>query len=277
MVTLASFAKTAAQGKGVSPGTLGFAVDGLHYVRDGRTILRDISFGVEPGQVLSIIGPNGAGKSTLMKMLAGEIRPDQGRVDFLGKPLSHWRGRGFAREVAYLPQTLPASDNHSVRELVALGRYPWHGPLRRMSPDDRQAVTLALEETDSMRHADRLVSTLSGGEKQRVWIAMVLAQARRFLLLDEPTSALDMAHQARTLELLRRIAHQHGIGVVLIVHDLNIAARFCDRLMALRDGQLAAIDTPQQVMSAATLTKVYDIPIEVFTHPADGRPVGYIA
>ena len=113
-------------------------------------------------------------------MLAGEIRPDQGRVDFLGKPLRRWRGRGFAREVAYLPQTLPASDNHSVGELVALGRYPWHGPLRRMSPDDREAVTLALEETNSMRHADRLVSTLSGGEKQRVWIAMVLAQADVF-------------------------------------------------------------------------------------------------
>ncbi|MBD8893644.1 heme ABC transporter ATP-binding protein [Roseibium litorale] len=277
MVTVNANATLPGQSGEADPAGAGYSIDGLHYARDGKAILTDISFDVAPGQILGIIGPNGAGKSTLIKLLAGEIRPDRGSINFLEKPLSQWRGRLFSREVAYLPQTLPASDSYSVRELVTLGRYPWHGPLRRLSREDREAVTRALEETDSMRHADRLVSTLSGGERQRVWIAMVLAQARRFLLLDEPTSALDLAHQARTLELLRQIAHQRGMGVVLIVHDLNLAARYCDRLMALRDGRLVAVSTPHDVMSAETLTQVYDIPIEVFQHPVDGRPVGYIA
>ncbi|MEJ8474302.1 ABC transporter ATP-binding protein [Roseibium algae] len=260
-----------------SPAPSSFEVEAVHLQRDGRAILSDVSFKIDPGQVMGIVGSNGAGKSTLMKMLAGHVRPDTGTVLFCGKSVSAWNPRALARGVAFLPQTLPTNENHTVRELVSLGRYPWHGPFRRRSDEDYKAIEEALRQTDCLPHADRLVSTLSGGEKQRAWIAMVLAQAKQFLLLDEPTSALDIAHQARTLDLLRRISHDNGIGVVLIVHDLNIAARFCDKLLTLRDGQVVAFDTPEIVMQPDILSEVYDIPIQVFTHPAEGYSVGYIA
>lgn len=255
----------------------GFEVENLEFRPNGRAILSGLNASFNCGRIYGIIGPNGAGKSTLMKLLARHLRPTSGKVRFAGDDANGWNSRAFAREVAYLPQSLPTAEHQTVRELVALGRYPWHGPFRKLSSEDRNAVDTALDETGSREHENRLVGTLSGGERQRAWIAMVLAQARHFLLLDEPTSALDLAHQARILALLRDIVDRRGIGVALIVHDLNIAAQFCDRILALRDGRLIASDAPSQIMTPKVLTDLYDIPMEVFAHPADGRPVGYIA
>ncbi len=159
---------------------------------------------------------------------------------FEGKALPHWGNRPLARKLAYLPQQTPPAAGMLARELVALGRYPWHGALGRFGEADRAKVEEAMALTGTGPLADRLVDTLSGGERQRVWLAMLVAQDPQCLLLDEPTSALDIAYQIEVLALIRQLSHAKGLGVVIVLHDINMAARFCDEILALRAGRLIA-------------------------------------
>lgn len=240
-----------------------FTLEGVSVAVEGRTLLHTLDLELPRGRVVGLIGHNGSGKSTLVKVLAGQLAPGSGLVRLGGRPLSAWNSRAFAREVAYLPQTPPATGGLNVRELVALGRYPWHGALGRITAQDRDKVEEAIALTDIAAFADRLVDTLSGGERQRVWLAMLVAQNAPCLLLDEPTSALDIAHQLEVLRLVRRLCHERGIGVIIVLHDVNMAARFCDELLALHSGRLVARGTPEELLNPDTLARIYGVPMEV--------------
>jgi ferric hydroxamate transport system ATP-binding protein len=252
-----------------------FTLDGVSFEADGRVLLKPLSLSLSTRCVYGLIGHNGSGKSTLVKLLARQQQPAAGTLMFAGQPLAAWESRAFARKVAYLPQQLPAADGMTVRELVALGRYPWHGALGRFSRTDTQKVLEAMEQTDVMDFADRAVDSLSGGERQRVWLAMLVAQDSDCLLLDEPISALDIAHQIEVLALVRRLSQERGIGVVVVLHDVNMASRFCDELIALKGGGLLAHGPSAELMRADVLSAIYGIPMGTVTHPDGGVPISF--
>jgi len=182
----------------------------------------------------------------------------------------------LAREVAYLPQVLPPATGLTVGELAALGRYPWHGALGRFTEEDRKQVEEALRLTDMALFADRLVDTLSGGERQRAWLAMLVAQNSGCLLLDEPISALDIAHQIEVLTLLQDLCRGRGLCVVAVLHDVNMAARFCDELVALRGGRLVAQGGPEDIMRPDTLAAIYGVRMGVMRHPTNALPISFV-
>lgn len=238
-----------------------------------RVLLEPLTLQFEPRRVIGLIGHNGSGKSTLIKLLARQQAPAQGEIRFESKPLADWQGRALARKVAYLPQHTPSAAGLRVRELVRFGRYPWHGPLGRFGAVDRERVEEAMTLTGVDGFADRLVDTLSGGERQRVWLAMLVAQDADCLLLDEPISALDVAHQVEVLSLVQSLSRSRGLGVVVVLHDVNMAARFCDEIVALRGGRLCARGTPGELMTSERLQDIYGIPMVVMPHPHTGEPV----
>ena len=248
-----------------------FAIENLSVDVPGRRLLDGITLNLPEGQVIALIGHNGSGKSTLLKVLARQVAAD-GRIAFEGRPLSGWRPRDYARRLAFLPQTTPPAEGMLVRELVALGRYPWHGALGRFGPRDHQAVAAAMQECGVAPFADRLVDTLSGGERQRVWLAMMVAQQAGTLLLDEPISALDIAHQVEVLALIRRMCHDQQRSAVIVLHDVNMAARFCDHIVALKRGRLAMQGSPAELIRPDALHAIYGLPMQVLTKD-DGTPV----
>jgi iron complex transport system ATP-binding protein len=233
-----------------------------------RVLLEPLTLTLPARRVVGLIGHNGSGKSTLVKLLARQQPASGGTIRFEGKALKDWGDRPFARKVAYLPQQTPAASGMLVKELVALGRYPWHGALGRFGETDRAKVEEAMALTGTGPLADRLVDTLSGGERQRVWLAMLVAQDPQCLLLDEPTSALDIAYQIEVLALVRRLSHAKGLGVVIVLHDINMAARFCDEILALRAGRLIAHGAPADIMHPQQLRTIYGLEMDVLTHPA---------
>nr|WP_245454199.1 ATP-binding cassette domain-containing protein [Aquabacter cavernae] len=242
-----------------------------------REILAPLSLSLARGKVHGLIGPNGSGKSTLLKVLARQLAPSAGSVRLEGRPLPEWRGRAFARKVAYMPQFTPAADGLSVRELVALGRYPWHGALGRFGDEDRAAVDGAIRRTGLSAFEHRQVDNLSGGERQRAWLAVMLAQDADCLLLDEPTSALDIAHQMEVLDIVRDLTLAgSGMAVIVVLHDINLAARTCDDLVALRGGRLVAQGACTDILTPETLHAIYGVPMGVMPHPVSGAPLGYV-
>ncbi|MGG5890822.1 ABC transporter ATP-binding protein [Falsiroseomonas sp. HC035] len=254
----------------------GWDLDAVSFAIGGRTLLGPLTLRLGAGQVHGLIGPNGSGKSTLLRLLGRHLLAGSGSIRFGGRPIGAWGNRDFARHVAYLPQALPASDGLLVQELVALGRYPWHGAVGRLTPRDHAAVEAAMRRTGVQVLSRRQVDSLSGGERQRAWLAMMLAQEARFLLLDEPTSALDLAHQAEILGLIRRLAREDGTGVVIVLHDVNMAARHCDSILALSAGQALLRGAPADLMQPALLERLYKVPMGVLAHPATGEPIGYL-
>lgn len=220
-----------------------------------------------------LIGHNGSGKSTLLKLLTRQQPPTGGTVLLEGKPLSDYSARAFAREVAYLPQHLPPATALTARELVAMGRYAWSGLLGRGGAEDRAAIDEAFELTHTAPFAGRMVDTLSGGERSRIWLAMCLAQKSRFLLLDEPLAALDIAHQIEVMALVKTLSQRLGLGVVIVIHDINLAAQYCDELVALKQGRLLRQGTPAEIMSAPVLEEIYSVRMQIVPHPDDGRAV----
>ncbi|SDS64482.1 iron complex transport system ATP-binding protein [Halopseudomonas sabulinigri] len=244
-----------------------FQLQSVTFAVPERTLLQPLDLSLAAGQMIGLIGHNGSGKSTLIKLLARQQAASAGSILLDERPLEAWGEREFARQVAYLPQQLPAAESLTVRELVGFGRYPWHGLLGRFSVDDRQEVERAMELTDVTRFADSLVDTLSGGERQRVWLAMLLAQHTRYLLLDEPTSALDIAHQVDVLALVQRLSRELDLGVIVVLHDINMAARYCDHLVALHSGRLLMQGSPAELMNDQALEAIYGLPMTVIPHP----------
>lgn len=249
-----------------------FALRNISFRVPGRTLLHPLSLTFPAGKVTGLIGHNGSGKSTLLKMLGRHQPPSEGEILLDAQPLESWSSKAFARKVAYLPQQLPPAEGMTVRELVAIGRYPWHGALGRFGAADREKVEEAISLVGLKPLAHRLVDSLSGGERQRAWIAMLVAQDSRCLLLDEPTSALDIAHQVDVLALVHRLSQERGLTVIAVLHDINMAARYCDYLVALRGGEMIAQGTPAEIMRGETLEMIYGIPMGILPHPAGAAP-----
>lgn len=253
-----------------------FRLEGVGLTIEGQAILRDIALDFPKGGVTALVGHNGSGKSTLLKVMARQMAPTAGAVLYDGKPVAEFQERAFAREVAYLPQDVATGADMTVRELVACGRYPWHGPLGRFTDEDHEKVEAALAATHLERFGDRVVGTLSGGERQRAWIAMLVAQDSKCLLLDEPTAALDIAHQIEVLSLVRSLSHEKGLGVVIVLHDINMAARFCDLIHALKNGQVIASGAPDSIVRPDMLRTIYGIEMDVAPHPRLNVRLAYV-
>ncbi|WP_229904721.1 heme ABC transporter ATP-binding protein [Lentzea cavernae] len=240
-------------------------------VRIGGSLLVDrVSLQLHAGEVLVLVGPNGAGKSTLLAAMAGDLPPSTGDVLLDGVSLARWRHVDAARRRAVLPQHNPVAFPFDVRSVVEMGRAPWQGTPEEDEDDD--VVTTALRDTGVEHLADRAHPTLSGGEQARVALARVLAQSTPVLLLDEPTAALDLRHQELVLSLARRRARDGG-AVLVVLHDLTLAAAHADRVAVLDGGALVATGPPQDVCTAELLSDVYRHPVEVFPHPRTGMPV----
>ncbi|MCE8001494.1 ATP-binding cassette domain-containing protein [Billgrantia ethanolica] len=240
---------------------------------NGKRLLQPVSHAFSEGKVYGLIGHNGSGKSTLIKLLAQQQPASRGQILLDGKPLESWGQREFARRVAYLPQHLPSAENLIGRELIGFGRYPWHGLLGRQSSTDKAAIERAIELSHTEAFADRLVDTLSGGERQRVWLAMLLAQESRFLLLDEPLAALDIAHQMEVLSLIRKLCDELRLCVIIVLHDINMASRYCDELLALHSGRVLAHGSPERIMTGSTLEAIYGLPMQVMPHPSGSHRI----
>ncbi|MCW0937225.1 Fe3+-hydroxamate ABC transporter ATP-binding protein FhuC [Pantoea sp. RG18] len=253
-----------------------FTLKNASFEVPGRTLLQPLSLTFPPGKVTGLIGHNGSGKSTLLKMLGRHHAASSGEVLLNQQPVGRWNSKAFARQVAYLPQQLPAAEGMTVRELVAIGRYPWHGALGRFGQEDRHRVEDAIAQVGLNAFAGRLVDSLSGGERQRAWLAMMVAQNSRCLLLDEPTSALDIAHQVEVLALIKALSQQRGLTVIAVLHDINMAARYCDHLVALRQGAMIAEGDAEAIMQAEVLGAIYGIPMGILPHPQGGAPVSFV-
>ncbi|GEM74672.1 ABC transporter ATP-binding protein [Vibrio sagamiensis] len=247
------------------------------FVIDAKTILAPTNLTFKAGKVTTLLGHNGCGKSTLIKLLSRQNRCSSGDITFNQKALSSFSHLEFAHQVAYLPQHPPLTDGVTVRELVCFGRYPWKGAFGRYSKQDYAIVDQAIERVGLNRFSHRFVATLSGGERQRAWVAMLLAQESQCILLDEPTSALDVAHQHELLSLIRELNQSIGLTVIMVLHDINMAAKFSDQLVALHSGKVIASGKPQELMTPAILQKIYGMELALFTHPQTGHPISYIA
>jgi iron complex transport system ATP-binding protein len=241
--------------------------DGVSVRVGDRYLLRDVSLDVQPGEIVALAGPNGAGKSTLMAVLAGDILPTSGVALLDGRRIERYRPRELSLRRAVLPQQSIVQFAFTAREIVEMGRSP-HG----QTDDHDAAVDRAIARTDVTQIAGRIFPTLSVGEQARVSMARVLAQEAPLLLLDEPTAALDLRHQQMVMDVARNLA-QEGVTIVVIVHDLNLAAGFADRIVLLREGMVAAAGTPWEVMAEPLLERVFECRIQVTAHPLSDRPL----
>ncbi len=232
-----------------------------------RRVLEAVDFDVVAGEIVALVGPNGAGKSTLLAALAGELEPSEGAIELDGRALSHWSHLDMARRRAVLPQSHTVGFPFTAREVVAMGRAPWVRTEQRNLDDERIAAAMSAADVEHL--AARAFPTLSGGERARVALARVLAQDTATLLLDEPTAALDLGHQEAVLRLATARAAA-GTAVVVVLHDLGIAAAYADRVAVLESGRIAADGPPRRVLTTELLTRVYQHPVEVLDHPVTG-------
>ncbi len=253
-------------------------VHGLTVVyRDGgggpRVALKEVSLELAPGELLGLVGPNGSGKTTLIRAVTSLVPALAGVVRIAGRDTAGLGQRELARLVAVVPQNPQLPEAYTALEAVLMGRTPYLGLLQAEGPEDLEATRRAMLATDSWALAGRRIGELSGGERQRVVVARALAQEAPLLLLDEPTAHLDIGHQAAVLELMRVFCRSEGKAVLAAVHDLTLAAQYCDRLVMLDRGTVVAQGEPEEVLRAETLERVYETRVQVFSHPQTGRPV----
>ena len=249
------------------------AVEAVTVGYDERVVVHDMTLEVQPGVVTAIVGANGCGKSTLLRAMARLLPARAGRVLLDGTPISELSSRQVATVLGLLPQSPVSPEGIAVADLVGRGRYPHQGWFRRWTAQDDEIVEQALSATDILDLADRPVDELSGGQRQRVWIAMALAQQTDVLLLDEPTTFLDVAHQVEVLDLLTDLNRDRGTTIVMVLHDLNLAARYADRLVALTEGRLYAQGTPGEVVTEGMVRDVFGMAARVVHDPVSGSPL----
>lgn len=239
----------------------------LSFAYGRKPLLQDICFQVSEGEFFIIIGPNGSGKTTLLKLLADLVKRSGGVIDFLGRDLDSYKRKELARHLAYVPQAVPTEFPFRVIELVLMGRSPYLGMLGIEGRNDLDAANQALAFTDAGHLAQHKFSHLSGGERQRVFIARAICQQPRVILLDEPTASLDLAHQVRIMDLMNRLKEEKGITIIMVSHDLNLAAMYGDRLMLLKDGAIMRLGTPFAVLQAPVLEQAYGCSLAVDQNP----------
>ena len=249
------------------------AARGLSAGYPGRTVIDGLDLEIAPGRVTMIIGANACGKSTLLGVLARLRPPMAGTIELDGVDASTLSRRGFARTVGLLPQQPSAPEGLTVAELVSRGRHPHRGVFQRWSAEDSAIVDAALASTGMTELADRPVGDLSGGQRQRAWIAMALAQDPRILLLDEPTTFLDLSHQIEVLDLLRELNRTQGTTIVVVLHELNLAARYADELVVMSQGRIVAHGAPAEVLTADVVSEAFSLDALVMPDPLTGTPL----
>ncbi|NDL57778.1 heme ABC transporter ATP-binding protein [Phytoactinopolyspora sp. XMNu-373] len=254
----------------LSPGLPAISAQAVGVRFGGVPILREVSLEVYTGEVVALVGPNGAGKSTLLSVLTGDVIPDEGTAELFGRVVQHWTPTESGMRRSVLLQQITLSFPFTVAEVVAMGRAPWSGT--SLEDDDEKAVLEAMAATDVESFATRRFGSLSGGERARVALARVLAQRTQVILLDEPTAALDLHHQELVLEVARDRAAA-GDAVVVVLHDLNLAAAYADRVAVLSQGRMAAQGRPGDVFSSELLSDVYKHDVEVLEHPDAATPI----
>ncbi|HBH56817.1 MAG TPA: cobalamin/Fe(3+)-siderophore ABC transporter ATP-binding protein [Arthrobacter bacterium] len=240
---------------------------------DQRCVVDGLTAEIPEGKVTMIVGANACGKSTLLRGLSRLLKPAAGTVTLDGKDIHARPARELARTLGLLPQHPAAPDGIAVRDLVGRGRYPHQGFFRSWSPDDDAAVQRALEATETLELAERNVDELSGGQRQRVWIAMALAQETDVLLLDEPTTYLDLAHQVEVLDLVTDLNRKRGTTVAIVLHDLNLAARYADHIIAMQAGGIVALGDPTTVVTEELVRSVFGLESRVIPDPVSGTPL----
>lgn len=244
-----------------------FQLSDVEMVRGGRRILSIDHLEVPTDRLTVVLGHNGSGKSTLVSLLSGQQNPDHGSVRLNHNDLSRYSAKQLAKAVAFLPQKLPTSAGLTVKELVRLGRFPWRGVLGRWNQQDEQIIQQAMLRTGVEAFADHLADTLSGGERQRAWVSMLLAQQSPVLILDEPTSALDIQHQYQLMALLAELNREQGCGVIVILHDLNLALRYASYVVALKQGKVAFAGGVDLLADEHNLSELYQTRIQLISHP----------
>ena len=252
---------------GDRPQTIG--AHGLTYEIEGETLLDGVSLRADRGQFVGLIGPNGAGKSTLLRTISGILRYRRGAVSLEGADLQTLSSREIASSLALIPQIAPYTYGFTSMELVLMGRYPHLGRFQIEGREDDRIARDAMRLTETEQFADRTLDTLSGGERQRVFVARALAQQPRILLMDEPTANLDVLHQLKVLDLVRRLVDD-GLTAIAAVHDLNMAARYCDRLVLLSGGRVLAEGTPSEVLTPDTIASAFGVKSAVYQDPITG-------
>lgn len=260
------------------------AVYSLHNVRFGyrhegnlhhTPALDGVTLSIFAGEILGVLGPNGSGKSTFLKLLAGVLEPDQGSLRLWDHALSGMAQTDIARTVALVPQETQQPFPFTISEMVLMGRFPHHGGMggfRWETPEDRAIAGQAMRDLDVADLGSRLITDVSGGERQRAIIARAITQQPQVLLLDEPTAFLDLHHQLDIACILRRLNRERGLTIVLVSHDLNLASQFCDRLLLLQEGMIAHMGTPAEVICREVLESVYHCSVLIDQHPQSGRP-----
>ncbi|MCM3390482.1 ABC transporter ATP-binding protein [Ureibacillus chungkukjangi] len=240
---------------------------------DKKVIVNDLTIGIPDSQITTIIGSNGCGKSTLLKAMTRIIPHQKGQIMLDGAEIQKKNTKELAKELAILPQTQDSAVGLLVEELVSYGRFPYQSGFGSLTKEDREIIDWALNATNTYELKTRFVDELSGGQKQRVWIAMALAQNTDIIFLDEPTTYLDMAHQLEVLELLQNLNEKENRTIVMVLHDLNHAARFSNYMIALEQGNLVKAGTPEEVMTSEVLKKVFNIDAVISTDPRSNKPI----
>lgn len=253
-------------------------LENISFAYEALTVLKDLSLTIHEQDFIGLIGPNGSGKSTLLKIMGGILESDSGSIQFKETPISKINKKQFAQSVSWIPQDHPMVFPFKVSEIVLMGRHPYLSPLSFESSEDFEISHKAMETTMTSQFADRYFNEISGGEKQRVMIASALAQNPNMMLLDEPTAALDLKYQVQILKILKDLNTSHKMTLILAMHDLNLASKFCNRLVLLDEGQIARDGSPEQVLEKEILEKVYDVEVDldsrggnIRVHPAIGN------
>lgn len=245
----------------------------LDIAYEDRLIVQDLNISIPQGKITALVGANGSGKSTILKTMARILHPKGGSVLLDGKSIHKQSTREVAKQLAILPQNPTAPEGLTVYELVSYGRFPHQKGFGGLKSEDRDVINWAIEATGMNEFSDRALEHLSGGQRQRAWIAMALAQETDILFLDEPTTFLDMAHQLEVLQLLEELNAESGRTIVMVVHDLNHAARYAHHMIAIKKGQAIAVGAPEEVVTSEVLRQVFGIEADIVTDPRSGVPL----
>ncbi|MGO5064759.1 ABC transporter ATP-binding protein [Clostridium sp. LCP25S3_F8] len=245
----------------------------LDIAYEDTLIVKELNMQISKGKITSIIGANGCGKSTILKAVGRILKPKNGLVHLSGQDISKLSTKEIAKKMAILPQNPTAPSGLTVSELVAYGRFPHQKGFGNLTKEDKKIVKWALDATKLSEFESREVDTLSGGQRQRVWIAMALAQQTDLILLDEPTTYLDLAHQLEVLKLLYELNRNQKCTIVMVLHDLNLAARFSDYIIAIQKGAIIKYGNPEEVMTPEVLKKTFNINADIVIEPKSNRPV----